>query len=212
MCKVWWNFKRFFDPVSLKCLLCLSAHLQYRRKCFLVDELFGCLPSRLAIFREKNYSKEHGIDGNLDSFRRNSVRFTKRKKARYSVSGHSVEDKNTRNSVPNHFVKEKNSRNFEISFWTIRLKIKKAWNFVLIISEKRKTLRILFRAIKRIKNFWKTFIEKENTKMNLKKYFSLNFVLFHSKPQNGLILYTWNTHIHTWRKEHSFLWNNENPV
>ncbi len=33
------------------------------------------LVARVAIFREKNYSAEHGTDGNFGSFRRNAVFF-----------------------------------------------------------------------------------------------------------------------------------------
>ncbi len=37
-------------------------------------------PLRVAIFRKKNFSAEHGTDGNFDSFRRNSASFAERKK------------------------------------------------------------------------------------------------------------------------------------
>ncbi len=58
----------------------------------------------VANFREeKNYSAQHGTDGNFYSFRL----FRETGNTRNSVPSHSAEDKNAWNSVPNYFLKRK---------------------------------------------------------------------------------------------------------
>jgi hypothetical protein len=74
-------------------------------------------------------------------------------KTRNSVPNHFAEDKKGQKSVPNHFAEEKNTQNYIILFRTFPRKIKILGLPFWTISQKRKTLRILFQTIKR-KIFW----------------------------------------------------------
>ncbi len=62
------------------------------------------LCARVAIFREKKYSTEHGTDGNFDSFRWNSACFEERKTLGILFQAIPRKIRKTQNSVPNHFV------------------------------------------------------------------------------------------------------------
>jgi hypothetical protein len=73
------------------------------------------IETRVAIFRENNYSAEHRTDGNFDLFHRSSAySILGTENFRNSDLSHSAEDKNVQNSV---------TRNFVITFLTIPCKI-----------------------------------------------------------------------------------------
>ncbi len=95
------------------------APINYLRSSWQVSD-----PSRVAIFRDRNYFAEHGTDGNFDSF---------------------LGTKKAWNSIPNHFVEKKNIQIFGISFRIILQKIKhlRIPFRIRTISQKRKTLETL---------------------------------------------------------------------
>jgi hypothetical protein len=56
--------------------------------------------TRVGNFRQKNYSAEDGIGGEIGLFRRNSACFAERKNLGIPFRTHSAEEKNAQNSVP----------------------------------------------------------------------------------------------------------------